>query len=234
MRIIPLLETKNDYLIKGFQMEGIRNIGKPLDYANKYYQMGAHEIIIIDSVASYYNRKNLFDLIKNLTKEIFIPLTIGGGIRTLEDINKCLKIGADKVAINSSAIKNPFFLKNAVNEFGESTIVSYIEVKKLSNKYLAYFNNGRENSGILLHDWLKIVQEMGCGEILVKSIDRDGTRTGLDYNLINILKKKTKKPFIYCGGLKDEKDLKIFKKKFPKEAIAISSALHFNLINSIK
>ena len=160
MRIIPLLETKNDYLIKGFQMEGIRNIGKPLDYAKKYYQMGAHEIIIIDSVASYYNRKNLFDLIKNLTKEIFIPLTIGGGIRTLENINQCLKIGADKVAINSSAIKNPSFLKNAVNEFGESTIVSYIEVKKLNNKYFAYFNNGRENSEILLQDWLKIVQEM--------------------------------------------------------------------------
>ena len=234
MRIIPLLETKNNYLIKGFQMEGIRNIGNPLDFAKKYYQLGVHEIIIIDSVASYYNRKNLFDLIKNLTKEIFIPITIGGGIRSLENINQCLRIGADKVAINSSAIKNPSFLKNAVNEFGDSTIVSYIEAKKLNNKYFAYFNNGRENSEILLRDWLKIVQEMGCGEILVKSIDRDGTRTGLDYDLINILKKNTKKPFIYCGGLKGEKDLKIFKKKFPKEAIAISSALHFNLINSIK
>ena len=230
MRIIPLLEVKNDYLIKGYQMEGIRNIGKPLDFAKKYYDMGAHELIIIDSVASYYNRKNLFNLIKNITKNIFIPITIGGGIRSLRNIQECLNIGADKVAINSSAIKDPMFLKKAVKEFGESTIISYIETKKINQSYYAYYNNGRENSNKKLGEWIKTVHDMGCGEILVKSIDRDGTRIGLDFDLINIIDKLSKKPFIICGGLKDLKDLKQFISKFPKEAVAISSALHFNEI----
>ena len=230
MRIIPLLEVKNDYLIKGYQMEGIRNIGKPLDFAKRYYEMGAHELIIIDSVASYYNRKNLFNLIKNITKNIFIPITIGGGIRSLKNIQECLNIGADKVAINSSAIKNPIFLKKAVKEFGESTVISYIETKKINQTYYAYYNNGRENSNKRLVEWIKTVHDMGCGEILVKSIDKDGTRSGLDYDLINILYKLSKKPFIICGGLKDQNDLKYFIGKYPKEAIAISSALHFNQI----
>jgi imidazole glycerol-phosphate synthase subunit HisF len=230
MRIIPLLEIKNDYLIKGFQMEGVRNIGDPFVFAKKYYKMGADEIIIIDSVASYYNQKNLFSLIKNLTKEIFIPITIGGGIRNLKNIQNCLDIGADKVAINSAAIKRPQFLRQATREFGESTIISYIETKIIDQNYYAYFNNGRENSNIKLEDWIKKVQDMGCGEILIKSIDKDGTLTGLDFKLIEIINKFCKKPFIACGGLKDKIDLQKFISNYPHEGIAISSALHFDKI----
>jgi cyclase len=190
MRLIPRLDIKNDYVIKGINLEGLRKVGKPLDLLEKYYKEGADEICLIDSVASLYGRNNLFSIIENATKNIFIPLTVGGGIRSLQDIELALNSGADKVAINSYATENPNFICEASKNLGSSTIISYIEAKKKNHsKWEAYKYFGREKTGLDIIDWIKKVQDLGCGEILLTSVDHEGLEKGLDYNLLdNIVK----------------------------------------------
>ena len=148
MRIIARLDVKNNFVIKGINFEGLRKIGNPLKLAKKYYEEKIDEIMFIDAVASLYNRNNLFDIINESTKEIFCPITLGGGIRSLKDIEKALKSGADKVAINSHAIENPQFIKLAVENFGSSTILVNIEAKKIENDWEIYKYYGRERTDI--------------------------------------------------------------------------------------
>ena len=231
MRIISRLDIKNDFVIKGINFEGLRKIGKPNEICKKYYDQGVNEILIIDSVASLYNRKNIFKILKIAATNIFVPITVGGGLRNLQDIKNALDNGADKVALNSSVIKKPQFLKDAVNEYGSSTILSSIEVKKLDKKYFVYFNNGKENSNIELVKWLEIVQKYGCGEILLSSIDNEGTLKGCDYELLDKVYKYINVPIIYSGGCKDINDIKKFKNLYPDEALAIGSIVHYNKTN---
>ena len=160
MRIIARLDVKNNFVIKGINFEGLRKIGNPLKLAKKYYEEKIDEIMFIDAVASLYNRNNLFDIINESTKEIFCPITLGGGIRSLKDIEKALKSGADKVAINSHAIENPQFIKLAVENFGSSTILVNIEAKKIENDWEIYKYYGRERTDIKLGSWIDTVQEM--------------------------------------------------------------------------
>ena len=228
MRIISRLDIKNDFVIKGINFEGLRKIGKPNEICKKYYDQGVNEILIIDSVASLYNRKNIFKILKIAATNIFVPITVGGGLRNLKDIKNALDNGADKVALNSSVIKKPQFLKDAVNEYGSSTILSSIEVKKLDKKYFVYFNNGKENSNIELFKWLEIVQKYGCGEILLSSIDNEGTLKGCDYELLDKVYKYITVPIIYSGGCKDINDIKKFKNLYPDDALAIGSIVHYN------
>ena len=190
MRIIARIDIKNNFVIKGINLEGLRKVGDPYELITKYYEQGINEIIIQDSVASLYGRNNLFDFIKSITKEIFIPITLGGGITSLSDIEKALKSGADKVAINSKALEDPNFIKQASNEFGSSTIVSSIEAKKISdNLWEPYKFCGRERTNINIVEWIKIIQENDCGEILLTSIDHEGTKQGFDLEMINSLYK---------------------------------------------
>ena len=166
MRIIARLDIKNNFVIKGVNLEGLRKIGNPLEIAQKYYNDGIDEIIFIDAVASLYRRNNLYKIIDNSVKNIFVPLTVGGGIRSLKDIEKALNSGADKVAINSFATENPKFIQEAVKNFGSSTIISYIETKQIKeNSWEVYKYSGREKTGINLENWIKQVQDYGCGEI---------------------------------------------------------------------
>ena len=145
MRIIARLDIKNEFVIKGINLEGLRKIGDPIKIAQNYYNQGIDEIILIDSVASLYERNNLFNIIEKITESIFIPITLGGGIRSIKDIDRALKAGADKVAINSYATENPEFIRKAVNIFGSSTIMSYIEAKNISDgNWEIYKNYGRE------------------------------------------------------------------------------------------
>ena len=229
MRIIARLDVKNNFVIKGINFEGLRKIGDPLKLAKKYYEEKIDEIMFIDAVASLYDRNNLFNIIDQSTKEIFCPITLGGGIRSLEDIDKALKSGADKVAINSHAIENPQFIKQAVENFGSSTILVNIEAKKINNVWEIYKFYGREKTGIKLLEWLDTVQEMDCGEIILTSIDKEGLQTGMDFELLDYINDKINRPLIFSGGFNNLDELKKIK-KHPFISISIASVLHYQTL----
>lgn len=231
MRIIAKLDIKNNFVIKGINMEGLRKVGDPLELAKQYYILGVDEISLVDCVASLYSRNNLFPVIERTTKEVFIPITLGGGIRSLNDIYQALRSGADKVSINTYATENPKFIKEAVNEFGSSTITICVEAKKLSNnKWEVYKNYGRDRTNIDLLDWLKNIQDLDCGEIHVTSIDYEGLQKGFDIELIESIYKFIYKPFVINGGCGSIKDIKFIKKNFENLSVAIASAFHYKKI----
>jgi cyclase len=231
MRTIARIDIKNESVIKGINLEGLRKVGDPIDLAKKYYSEGIDELLIIDSVASLYGRNNLFELIKKITNEIFVPITLGGGIRSLDDIENSLNSGVDKVAINSKALEEPNFLKEAVSNFGESTIVVNIEAKKITNeKWEPYKFCGREKTNLNVINWIDTIQNKGCGEILLTSIDKDGTETGFDIELINAVYQLSHKPLIVSGGCGKLDDIKIISKKFKNVSVALASVLHYKTI----
>jgi cyclase len=231
MRIISRIDIKNNYVIKGINLEGLRKIGNPKEIIRKYYKQKIDEFIIIDSVASLYGRNNLFELIRNITKEIFVPITLGGGIRTLNDIENALKCGADKVAINSQLFEDTSFLLNATKNFGESTVVVNVEAKRIKEDYWEpYKFCGREKTNMNLTDWIIKVQEIGCGEILLTSVDHEGTQIGFDYDLINFVYDKIKKPLIISGGCGKLSDIDQLFKMFSDTSVALASVLHYNKI----
>ena len=196
-RIIPRLDIKGNELVKGINLDGLRVLGKPEYFAKKYYQDGADEIFFQDVVASLYDTNSLHSLISRIAKNIFIPLTVGGGIRSIDDINKILKSGADKISINTAAVKNPSFIKEVTERFGSSTITISIEAIKSNNgKYLVYTDSGREFTGLELVEWLETIQSYGAGEIVLTFVDTEGTGKGLDLNLIKKINDKIFIPFI--------------------------------------
>ena len=235
MRIISRLDTKNEFVIKGINLEGLRKIGDPLKLAKKYYSDGVDEIIFIDSVASLYSRNNLFHILEKTVEEVFVPITLGGGIRSLEDIYKALSSGADKVSINSFATEKPSFIKDAVNEFGSSTITIYIEAKKIGKKkWEVYKYYGREKTGIDLIEWIKKVQDFNCGEILLTSIDFEGLQRGFDTELLDEVYNIIDKPLIFSGGCGTVEHINSIKKHYPKVSLSIASAFHYNKISPHK
>ena len=231
MRTIARIDIKNNYVIKGINLEGLRKIGDPINIVKNYYSNGIDELLIIDSVASLYGRNNLFDLIKNITEDIFVPITLGGGIRSLKDIENALNSGADKVAINSMALENPDFLKEAVSNFGESTILVNIEAKKISDgKWEPYKFCGREKTNLDVNNWINEIQSKGCGEILLTSIDKEGTETGFDIELIESVEKIIKKPLIASGGCGSLEHIEKLKIKFRNISVAVASVLHYKTL----
>jgi len=231
LRIISRLDIKNENLIKGINLEGLRKIGKASDFANKYYQDGIDEIIYIDSVASLYSRKFIFEILEYTTKNIFIPITVGGGISSALSAKEVLKSGADKIAINTNAVKKPIILKEISDEIGSQSLVSYIEAKKVSNdNWEVYTNNGREKSGKNILEWIEEVQFMGAGEVLLTSVDYEGTKKGFDIDLINHVVKKIKVPLIINGGFGKLDDFNILKNIPSVNAVCISTMLHYNLL----
>ena len=232
MRTIARIDIKNNYVIKGINLEGLRKVGDPLKIATKYYNHGIDEIILIDAVASLYKRNNLFEVVKEATKNIFVPLTLGGGLRNLKDIENALKSGADKVALNSYVTENPKFIKEAGKNFGSSTITIYIEAKKIDyKKWEVYKYYGRERTNIDLLYWIQKIQELECGEILLTSIDYEGLMRGADLELIDQVYSKIKVPLIYSGGIGDRSHLVNLKKKYKNFSIAMASSLHYGKIN---
>ena len=229
MRIISRLDIKGSNLIKGIQLEGLRVIGNPNFYAKKYFDDGADELLLIDCVASLYGRNNLFDIIKNASNEIFIPITVGGGIRSIEDAEKLFMNGADKIAINSKAIVDPEIINKLAKNFGSQAVVSSIQAKKFDdNKWLAYYDNGRERSEKNVIDWAKEVQDRGAGEVLITSIDKDGTKDGFDIELCELINSICEIPVIYSGGMKSKNDLEKFKDFSECDALAVASILHYD------
>lgn len=228
-RIIPRLDIKGPNLVKGIHLEGLRVLGKPEDFANYYYEEGADELIFQDTVASLYERNNLSEIISRTAENIFIPLTVGGGIRCLEDINSVLRAGADKISINTAAIKNPDFINDASSSFGSSTIVVAIEaIKQNDNSYLAYTDNGREHTGIDVKKWAIEVQDRGAGEILLTSIDKDGTGNGFDNELILSISESVTIPIIAHGGAATPNHISDAILNYGADAVAIASMLHYS------
>jgi len=219
-------------LVKGIHLEGLRVLGKPEDFARLYYEQGADELIYQDTVASLYQRNNLTEIVTRSAENIFIPLTVGGGIRTLEDINNVLRAGADKVSINTAAINNPDFINQASRAFGSSTIVVAVEaIRQPDHSYLAYTDNGREHTGVEVLSWVKEVEERGAGEILLTSIDREGTGNGFDLDLIRMVSGAATIPVIAHGGAANATHIIDSINHAGADAVAISSMLHYAAIN---
>lgn len=233
IRIIPRLDIKGPNLVKGIHMEGMRVLGKPEDFAHYYYENGADELFFQDTVASLYDRNSLHEIITKTAKAIFIPLTVGGGLRTIDDIRNVLRAGADKVVINTAAIKNPQFIREASRKFGSSTIVVAIEaIKNTDGKYLAFTDNGREYTGFEVVSWAKKAEELGAGEIVITSVDKEGTGEGYDLELIKSVSEAVSVPVIAHGGASTPENIVqaiLFSKA---DAVAIASILHYSVMQS--
>lgn len=237
MRLIARLDVKNEFVIKGIHLEGLRKIGDPVELALKYYNEGIDEIIFMDAVASLYDRNNLFHVIEKACSEVFVPITMGGGIRSLKDIEKCLYSGADKVAINTAAAKNPELIREASLTYGSQCIVASIEAKKVAaDRWQAYTDNGREQTGLDVIEWAKRLEDLGAGEILLTSVDKEGTKKGFDIELVEKVNEAISMPLIASGGVGNPKHIVELNKQTKISAVACASILHYNLfsINTIK
>lgn len=232
-RIIPRLDVKGSSLVKGINLEGLRVLGEPSVYARHYYENGADELIYQDVVASLHKKNTLLDLIERTAKEIFVPLTVGGGIKTVEDIKKILNSGADKVSLNSAVINEPGLINEFVNIFGSSTIVITIEAMEINNEYFAFTDNGRVNSGKKIVDWVEEIQSRGAGEIILTSIKHEGAGKDFNHELYNSLKQKINIPFLIHGGagLNSHIENAI---RHGVDGVVISSLLHYNFLFSEK
>jgi imidazole glycerol-phosphate synthase subunit HisF len=232
IRIIPRLDIKGPNLVKGIHLEGLRVLGSPEEYAKYYYENGADELFYQDVVASLYDRNSLDTIITRTAKMEFIPLTVGGGIRSIADIRRVLNAGADKVSINTEAIKNPSLIKEAARIFGSSTIVVSIEaIKQTNGQYLCYTDNGREQTGIEVGSWASRVADLGAGEICITSVDKEGTGAGFDIELVSRVAADAKIPIIAHGGAGSPKDIEDVIRKCKIDAIALSSILHYDYIS---
>lgn len=222
-------------MVKGIHLEGLRVLGKPENFAEYYYQHGADELFFQDTVASLYDRNSLHDIISKTAKKIFIPLTVGGGLRSIQDIKNVLREGADKVSINTAAVKNPEFIREASLKFGSSTIVVAIEaIKQPDGKYLIYTDNGREDTGIEVVTWAKKVQELGAGEIVITSVDREGTGEGFDLALTKMVANAVNIPVIAHGGCGKPADVSDVVLDCGVDAVCIASTLHYDYITKVQ
>jgi len=233
IRIIPRLDIKGPNLVKGIHLEGLRVLGKPEQFARYYYEAGADELIYMDVVASLYGRNSLHDIIERTAREIFIPLAVGGGLRTIEDIRGVLRAGADKVSLNTAAIKNPQIIAEASRKFGSSTILVSIEaIKQPDGKYLAYTDNGREYTGVEVLDWAKRVETLGAGEIMLTSVDKEGTGNGYDIELTRMVADAVSIPVIACGGAGGVEHIGQVIAEGKADAVALASILHYDFIEN--
>jgi cyclase len=228
LRIIPRLDIKGPNLIKGIRLEGLRVIGDPQEHAIRYAEAGADELIYMDIVASLYGRNNLSEIISRAAKNVFIPITVGGGIRSVEDARHMLRSGADKVAINTAAIGRPALITDVAHRFGSQAMVLSIEAKQVQpGKWECYTDNGRERTGQDVLEWVKRGVELGAGEILLTSVDREGTRSGLDIDLIRSVGAAVPVPVIASGGMGTLGHFVSAALEGNADAVAMADVLHY-------
>lgn len=229
VRIIPRLDIKGKNLIKGVQLEGLRVIGDPQEFALKYYHDGADELVYMDIVASLYGRNNLSDIIRRAADRVFIPITVGGGIRSVDDARHILRSGADKVAINTAAVARPELITEIARHFGSQAMVLSIEAKQVApGQWEAYTDNGRERTGLNVIDWARRGVEMGAGEVLLTSVDREGTRRGYDVELIRRVSEGVSVPVIASGGMGSINDFLQAAQQGRADGISMADVLHYN------
>lgn len=228
IRLIARLDIKGPNLIKSIRFEGLRVIGNPQDFAKKYYEDGIDEILYVDTVATLYERVGIHELVTKTVQNVFIPLTVAGGIRSVEDVDLLLRSGADKIAINTAAVKNPELISEVSNRFGSQCMVLSIEACKQSDgSWEAYTDNGREHTNLDALEWATRAQKLGAGEILLTSVDRDGTLKGFDKDLIKAVSQNVSIPVIASGGFNEPTDFVDIVNDYHADAVAVASALHF-------
>jgi cyclase len=229
VRIISRLDIKGPNLIKGIRLEGLRVMGDPHAFAMRYYEAGIDELIYMDIVASLYGRNNLSDIVSRAADQVFIPITVGGGIRSVEDARHILRSGADKVAINTAAIARPELISDVAHRFGSQAMVLSIEAKLVAEgRWEVYTDNGRERTGLDVVEWAASAVKLGAGEILLTSVDREGTRKGFEANLIHQVREAVSVPVIASGGMGTLGHMVDVVNEGGADAVAIADALHYN------
>ena len=231
-RIIPCLDVANGRVVKGVQFVDIRDAGDPVEVARRYDREGADEITFLDITATHDNRDTMAHVVEQVASEVFIPLTVGGGIKTLEDIRRMLNAGADKVGINSAAVFNPEFVREAAQRFGSQCIVVAIDAKKVSQvgepeRWEIFTHGGRKATGIDAIEWAKKMVDYGAGEILLTSMDRDGTREGFDLSLTRAISESVSVPVIASGGVGNLEHLAEGVIQGKADAVLAASIFHF-------
>lgn len=228
LRLIARLDIKAPNLIKGIHLEGLRVIGDPNEYARLYYESGADELIYMDIVASLYDRNSLADIVERTTKDVFIPITVGGGVRSVEDARRLLRAGADKVAINTAAVKRPELITEMARTFGSQCMVLSIEAKRRpGGGWEAYIDNGREHTGLDAVQWARRGALLGAGEILLTSVDQEGTRKGFDIALVRAVSEMVNIPVIASGGMGGMDHLTEVVRAGGADAVAMADVLHY-------
>jgi cyclase len=231
VRLIARLDIKGPNLVKGINLEGLRVLGRPDEFAEYYYHQGIDELFYMDVVASLYERNSLSEIIARIARKIFVPLTVGGGIRTVQDIHEALRAGADKVCINTAAIKNPDFVRAAIKKFGASTIVVAIEaIKQNDGSYFAYIDNGREYTGVEVVHWARVLNDMGVGEIMITSVDREGRGEGFEIPLIQAVVSAVHVPVIAHGGGGHKQHVAELFNLTEVSAVALAGLLHYDYV----
>lgn len=228
VRLIARLDIKGPNLIKGIHLEGLRVIGSPAEHALRYYQQGIDELLYMDCVASLYGRNHLGDIVRSAAENIFVPMTVGGGIRSVDDATQILRAGADKVAVNTAAVANPQLITDIARRFGSQCMVLSIEAKQVApGRWEVYTDNGRERTGLDVIDWVKRGVSMGAGEILLTSVDREGTRKGFDIDLVRAANAEVSVPIIASGGMGSSEDMVAVARDGGADAVAMADILHY-------
>ena len=227
-RLIARLDIKGPNLIKGVRLEGLRVIGDPREHARRYYDDGADELLYMDIVASLYGRNSLTDIVRYTAENVFIPFTVGGGVRSVADVEALLHAGADKVAVNTAAIARPELIREVARQFGSQCMVLSIEAKQTApGRWEAYTDNGREKTGIDVVDWARRAVDLGAGEILLTAVDREGTRKGFDIALTRAVSSLVPIPVIASGGMGEPAHLVEVVRDGRADAVAMADVLHY-------
>lgn len=228
VRLIARLDIKGPNLIKGIHLEGLRVMGDPQEYARHYYEDGVDELIYMDAVASLYGRNNLTEIVSRTARDVFVPMTVGGGVRNVDDVKMLLRAGADKVAINTAVTKRPELITDVAKRFGSQCMILSIEAKKINGeKWEVYTDNGRERTGMDVREWAIRGVELGAGEILLTSVDQEGTAEGFDIDLIRTVATAVSVPVIASGGMGTPQDLVRAVKEGDADAAAMAHVLHY-------
>ncbi len=227
-RIIPCLDVRDGRVVKGVNFEGISDVSSPVELARHYSESGADELVFYDITASYERRALFTDILKEVARTIFIPLTVGGGINTLDDFDRVLKCGADKVSVNSGAIKNPNLIYEAAKRYGDQCVVISADVKRVDGVFRVFAKGGRENTGMEAVEWIKRCCDMGAGEVVLNSIDTDGVKHGFDLEMLKAVSDAVSVPVIASGGAGGIEDFVTLFKALPKvDAGLAASIFHF-------
>lgn len=227
-RIIPCLDVKNGRVVKGIQFEGLSDVSSPVELAKYYSDNGADELVFYDITASFEERALFTDILKEVASEIFIPLTVGGGINTVEDFDRVLKCGADKVSVNSGAIRNPGLISEAAKRYGNQCVVLSVDVKRVDGKFTVFAKGGRENTGMDAIEWIKKGIDRGAGEIVVNSIDTDGVKGGFDLEMLEAVCAVVNVPVIASGGAGNKNDFVDLFRRVPRVSAGLAASIfHF-------
>lgn len=231
-RIIPCLDVKDGRVVKGVNFVNLTDVGDPVDTAKAYYEAGCDELVFLDITATHEERDTTVDMVRRVAEQVFIPFTVGGGIRSVEDMNKMLKAGADKVSVNSSAVANPQLIADCAEKFGNQCVVVAIDAKKVEDgSWHVFVAGGRKDTGIDLLDWAKKVVSLGAGEILLTSMDKDGTKSGFDIEMLNAVANVVTVPIIASGGAGNSQHILEVFEQTPATGALAASIFHYGEVS---